>query len=59
MGMAAQMSSWGWVRLRRQARRIETECGKGNPNLPGNGGVVALNGMTGARAMDLQYPGQG
>jgi|GEM_PF-1326013 len=26
----------------------DTECGKGDPNLPGNGGVVALNGMTGA-----------
>jgi len=25
----------------------ETECGKGNPNLPGNGGVVALDGRTG------------
>lgn len=25
-----------------------TECGKGNPDLPGNGGVVALNGQTGA-----------
>jgi hypothetical protein len=25
-----------------------TECGHGNPNLPGNGGVVALNGRTGA-----------
>jgi hypothetical protein len=24
-----------------------TECGKGNPDLPGNGGVVALDGMTG------------
>jgi hypothetical protein len=25
-----------------------TECGHDNPNLPGNGGVVALNGRTGA-----------
>ncbi len=24
-----------------------TECGKGNPSLPGNGGVVALDGLTG------------
>lgn len=26
----------------------ETECGRGDPNLPGNGGVVALSGRTGA-----------
>jgi len=25
-----------------------SECGQGNPNLPGNGGIVALDGMTGA-----------
>ncbi len=25
-----------------------TECGRGDPNLPGNGGLVALNGLNGA-----------
>lgn len=41
VGMGAfEVPPWG--------ENATTECGKGNPDLPGNGGVVALSGTTGA-----------
>lgn len=41
VGMGAfEVPPWG--------ENATTECGRGNPDLPGNGGVVALNGRTGA-----------